>query len=328
MRARANGLIRRWAGTVAAGLLIVLVAKSGAADRVPLGARLGALGLRESVQSGDSSKAAFSNRWHRVDVEDNSRRILHDGVVLYLNGSVVREGSAWTVSGTDWAEGVGFPWVAAPVKARRKKDLVLLDPGHGGTDKGAISARQVEENRVTLDVAKRVGKILVAQGVTVAYTRDKDRSLTLTERVAMTRKSMPDVFVSLHVNATGNPSVEGVETFVMTAAGYASTVGGKADGKGYYGNRNGVLNIRLAHAVQNNLVQYTGAQDRGVKRARFAVLKGAPVPAVLVEIGFMTNPAEEGRLISRNYRDQVAMGVARGILSYLTTTRNPPAPAK
>jgi N-acetylmuramoyl-L-alanine amidase len=327
MCTRVKGPIRRWAGCLAAGL-IMLAAAAGAAERVPLGSRLGALGLRESFQPGDPPRAVFSNRWHRVEVEANSRRIVHDGVVIFLNGAVLREGSRWTVSAVDWAEGVGFPWISAPVKARRKKDLVLLDPGHGGADKGAISPRQLEEDRVTLDVAARVGKILAAKGVNVRYTRDKDRDLSLNSRIAIARKMQPDAFVAIHVNATANPAVKGVETFVMTAAGYSSTVGGRADRNVYDGNKNGVLNIRLARSVQDNLVQYTDAEDRGVKRARFAVIKGAPVPAVLVEIGFMTNPAEEGQLISRNYRDKIAAGVARGILSYLTTTRKPPARAK
>ncbi len=324
MRVRENGGVRRWTrGAVLAGLAFAATVAVG--DRVSLGSRLGALGLHELDVPGDPSRAVFSNRWHQVEVEANSRRILHDGVAVYLNGPVLRDGDTWSVLGVDWTEGVGFPWIATPVPVRRKRDLVLLDPGHGGGDKGAISQR-IEEDRVTLDVAKRIGKILAAQGVTVKYTRDRDRELTLTDRSAMARKLAPDAFVSIHVNATGDRGVEGVEVFVMTSPGYASTVGGKADAAGYDGNRNRVLNIRLAHSVLDNLVQYTGAEDRGVKRARFAVLKGSPVPAVLVEMGFMTNPEEESRLISRNYRDQVAMGVARGILSYLTTARKPPDP--
>jgi N-acetylmuramoyl-L-alanine amidase len=306
---------------------VLLAATAWAADRVPLTPRLGALGLRESARPGDPPRAVFSNRWHRIEVEADSRRIVHNGVVVYLNGPVLRAGNAWTVSGVDWIEGVGFPWIPVTMKSRRKKDIVLLDPGHGGEDKGAISSR-LEEDRVTLDVAARVGKILAAQGVTVKYTREKNRFVSLDKRVAIARKLQPDAFVSIHVNAAANPGVEGVESFVMTAPGYSSTVGGNADRKGYGGNKNGVLNIRLAHAVQDNLVRYTKAEDRGVKRARFVVLKGATVPAVLVEMGFMTNPAEQNSLISRIYRDQIAMGVARGILSYLTTTRKPPAPTK
>jgi N-acetylmuramoyl-L-alanine amidase len=326
MRARVNGSVRRWAEGVAVGLML-LAAAAGAADRVHLVSRLGGLGLSGTERPGDPPRAVFSNLWHRVEVEANSRRILLDGVAVYLNGPVLREGNAWTVSIVDWTEGVGFPWITTPVKIRRKKDLVLLDPGHGGTDKGAITTR-IEEDRVTLDVAARVAKILTAQGVTVRYTRDKDRYVTLDDRVATTRKLMPDAFVSIHVNVAGNPGVEGIESFVMTAPGYPSTVGGNPDPKKYDGNKNGALNIRLAYAVQDNMVHYTGAEDRGVKRARFMVLKGAPVPAVLVEMGFMTNPAEQNSLISRIYRDQIATGVARGILSYLTTTRKPPAPAK
>ena len=81
--------------------------------------------------------------------------------------------------------------------------------------------------------------------------------------------------------------------------------------------------MRLGYAIHSSLLSHTGAADRGVKRARFQVLAQAPVPAVLVEIGFLTNPSDEAALISRAYRDRVAAGVARGILSYLTTARKP-----
>ncbi len=312
-------MIRRAFGVLSLGAL------TAAADAVSLSPRLGALGLREEARPGTPPRAVFANRWHQVEVEANSRRIVHDGVTVYLNGPVTGDRKAWRVEKADWAEGVAFPWVAVAPPARRKTDLVLLDPGHGGNDKGAISSRHVEECRVTLDVSRRVAKILQARGVIVAFTRDRNTTVSLAERIAIVRRTKPNAFVSLHVNATGNPAVRGVESFVMTAPGYVSTVGTRTDGKSYAGNRQGVLNMRLAHAIQRSLLTYTGATDRGVKRARFAVLKHAAAPAVLVEIGFLTNPLDEAMLISRAYRDKVAEGVARGILSYLTANRKPSA---
>ncbi len=319
----ARGIFRGWPG-LAAGLILLLALTAPAAGRVPLASRLGALGLREMPRSPDSTHAVFSNRWNCIEVAVNSRRIDHNGVSIYLNGPVLREGSALTVSEIDWREGIGFPWIALPANVRRKQDLVLLDAGHGGLDKGAISKRQLEESRVNMDVARRVGRILEANGVAVRYTRSADKAVSLDERIASVRKIRPDAFVSLHVNATANPAIRGVETYVMTASGYSSTSGGKEDRESYDGNRNGVSNMRLAHAVQANLLDHTGAADRGVKRARYAVIKGAPVPGILVEMGFLTNSSEEGLLISRAYRDRIATGVARGILSYLTTARKPP----
>lgn len=311
-----------------AGVSLFLALTAWASDRVPLAPRLGALGLRELPRSPVSNRAVFSNRWNCIEVEANSRRIDHNGVSVYLNGPVLRERNGLTVSATDWSEGVGFPWIVLPVRTPRKQDLVLLDAGHGGLDKGAISDRRVEESRVNLDVARRVGKMLEARGVAVRYSRHGNTALSLEERIALVRKIRPDAFVSIHVNATANPAIRGIETYVMSASGYASTAGGKEDGKRYDGNRNGVSNMRLAHAIQANLLDHTGAADRGVKRARYAVLKGAPVPAVLVEMGFLTNPAEENLLISRAYRDRIAAGIARGILSYLTTARKPPPAAR
>ena len=319
-----GGSIRRRVWRAAAGLVLAALT-AGAAERVFLTPRLGALGLCEVARPGGPPRAAFTNRWRRVEVEAGSRRIVHDGVLVYLNGAVRRERNAWSVDPVDWAEGIAFPWIAASLPVRRKNDRVLLDPGHGGRDKGAISSRQVEESRVTMDVARRAAKILRARGVVVAFTRDGDKTLSLGDRIAIARRVKPDAFVSVHVNATGNPAVRGVETFVMTAPGYASTAGTRPDKQAYAGNRQGVLNMRLAHAIQGSLLAYTGAPDRGVKRARFAVLQHATAPAALVEIGFLTNRSDEAALISRAYRDKIAEGVARGILSFLTLNRKPPA---
>lgn len=324
-----TGTRGKWLGLAGGVLFGLWGACAGAAsDRIPLAPRLGALGLRETFRDSEPPQAVFSNRWRRVEVEDNSRRILQDGVLVYLNEPVLRQGSAWTVGATDWSEGVGFPWIPAPVKRRRKVDLVLLDPGHGGTDKGAISPRQLEECRVTLDVARRVGRLLESRGIAVKFTRDRDTFVSLEQRIALNRKLLPDAYVSIHVNATADPRIRGVESYVTTAPGFASTAGGKADAKSYDGNRNGLLNMRLAHAIQSHLLESTDTIDRGVKRARYAVIKGSRVPAVLVEMGFLSNEDEEGLMISRAYRDRVAAGIARGILSYLTTSRKPPPPAK
>ncbi len=311
-----------WVFAAAAGLL--LLAAAAGAERVPLAPRLAALGLKETTLTEGSS--VFSNRFHTIVVKANSRRIEFDGVGVYLNGAVAHEGPSWFIDKVDWAEGVGFTWISIPLRNRKAADLVLLDPGHGGADKGAISRRGLEESRVTMDVVRRIGKLLESRGVSVRYTRDANRSMSLNERIEATRKVRPDAFVAVHANATVNPAVNGIETFVTASPGYSATAGGKEDERVYPGNYSGVLNVRLAYAIQRNLLDYTGADDRGVKRARFAVIKNSPVPGVLVEIGFLTNSGEESLLISRVYRDRVASGVARGILSYLTTLHKPPPP--
>lgn len=314
-----------WRRVAAMAATLFLLSAAASGERMPLAPRLAALGMKEIRLSEGAS--VFSNRFHTIVVRANSRRIEHDGVGVYLNGAVSHEANSWTIDKVDWTEGVGFPWVSIPpAKSKRKTDVVLLDPGHGGADSGAISHRSVEEARVNMDVARRVGKLLAGRGVSVRYTRDGNKTLSLEDRIEINRKIRPNAFVAIHVNATDNAAVSGIETFVMAAPGYSSTAGGREDAKTYDGNRNGILNVRLAYAIQENLLAYTGADDRGVKRARFAVIKNSPVPGVLVEMGFLTNSGEESLLISRVYRDRIAAGIARGILSYLTTLRKPPPP--
>ncbi len=293
-------------------------------SRVALEPYLMAAGLRGATLAGSPARGVFTNRWNRLVVENNSRLASVNGAKVYLNDVVTWDGRGWTIAPVDWAEGLGFRWTARFPPPRRGPPVVLLDPGHGGVDKGAVSARRVEEKRVTLDVARRVARLLQAQGVMVHLTRDRDVTLSLESRVGIAQRVRPDVFVSLHVNsAPSNPSVRGVETFVLTAPGYVSTAGGKQDSTVYPGHRYGGLSMLLAHEIQRGMIRHAKVEDRGVKRARFLLLKHVPAPTVLVELGFLTNPVEEAALIEREHREMLAEGVARGVLSYLAAAARP-----
>jgi N-acetylmuramoyl-L-alanine amidase len=295
-----------------------------AQGRVSLEPLLAQAGLRGTTQAGPPPRGVFTNRWNRIVVEGNSRLASVNGIKVYLNDAVNWDGRGWTVAAADWTEGVGFRWAARFPAPRRGPPVVLLDPGHGGVDKGAVSRRGVEEKRVTLDVARRVARRLESQGILVRLTRDRDVALSLDARVAIAKRVSPDLFVSLHVNsAPASPSVSGVETFVLTAPGYTSTAGGKSDATVYPGHRYGPLSAFLAHEIQRGMIRQAGVEDRGIKRARFLLLKHVPAPAVLVEMGFLSHPREEAALIERDHRDRLAEGIARGILSYLAAAGRP-----
>ena len=199
---------------------------------------------------------------------------------------------------------------------------VVLDPGHGGSDRGTSGATG-REKELTLDLAKRVQRLLEAAGVKVVLTRQTDDNVSLDERVAITERRHADLFVSLHFNSGG--SAQGIETYCVPPAGAVSTAnafrrffGGGGDDR-CTSNQFDEKNVWLAHCVQRQLLNITGANDRGIRRARYVVIRDASCPAILVESGFLSNPVEEQRLLSAEYRDKLAKGITDGILDYRKT---------
>ena len=190
--------------------------------------------------------------------------------------------------------------------------VIVVDAGHGGHDKGASRSGMVEKD-LALDTALRLERLLIARGFKVVMTRRDDRFLTLFERSQVANEIPRALFVSIHFNDNATASGEGVETF------YASekVVG---SGTGLFAKRvepppadNGA---GFAQAVQQSLVSRLGVVDRGVKSRPLAVVRHTRCPAVLVEGGFMNNPAEARRLKDTGYRERLANAVAEGVAAY------------
>jgi len=196
---------------------------------------------------------------------------------------------------------------------------ICLDPGHGGKDTGNHVGWHYEKV-YTLALAATVRDELKSAGFNVIMTRTKDASVGLADRPALANRLGADLFVSLHFNATptGKNEVEGPQTYCITPVGASST---DAQGEGSnYGptpaNRVEQRSLLLAYDVQRSLVRTLGAEDRGVRRARFAVLRDATMPAILVEGGYMTHPIEGRKIFSDAYRRQMAQAIVTGILAY------------
>jgi len=263
--------------------------------------------------------------------EEKSRKMLYNGSTIWMNDSLARSGSRWFLSRQDAEETV------APLLRPREalkgygSMVVMLDPGHGGRDNGARSRRNILEKKATLDITRRVASRLRASGVTVRLTRSGDTYISLAERCRQAARQKADLFVSIHLNSAADRSVSGIETFIMAAPGCTGTQTRRIDDNVYNGNMNGPANMLLGFYLHSGLVACTRAEDRGLKRSRFQVLRDVTCPAVLVECGFLSNNKEETRMLDPRYRDAVAEGISRGILSYLSRVRsaNPqPAPEK
>ena len=247
----------------------------------------------------------------------DGREAIVNGSKVWLHAPAIKVRGQWVISDAD-AQCVIDPLVrpSAYLGARATR-TVVLDPGHGGKDPGA-SANGLQEKDMVLDLALRVRAHLRANGVRVVMTRDTDRYWTLQDRPFLAARGAGDAFVSIHFNATGTRSVQGVETFVTPVEQYPPTSDSRA---GKYpavpNNRFNHSNTVLGHQIQRSLVGITRADDRGLKRARFHVLKNSAMPAALVECGFLTNPQEAQKVATPAYRETLAQGMAQGILNYL-----------
>lgn len=215
---------------------------------------------------------------------------------------------------------------------------VVIDPGHGGNDPGAIGRTGLKEKDLVLDIAKRVKEELTVNGVDVLLTRDRDRFIPLGRRAQIANESDVDFFVSIHANSARLKGARGFEVYYLSPAVDDNARAVEAAENSFlkfddssFQHRNTDLeatiwdlvytenreeSIELARYIAKAVDVSTSLHDRGVKSARFAVLKGAQMPAVLVEVGFISNPAEEKNLKNSSYRQAVASSIAKGILNY------------
>ena len=187
-----------------------------------------------------------------------------------------------------------FP-TPSPMPRVNGRVLVMIDPGHGGKDPGAIGIRGLREVDVVLPVSLRLAQILQAQGVQVMLTRNADYFVDLVPRVEMTKRAGADLFVSIHANAVAGrrPEVNGFEI--------------------YHFDRGKVL----AQYIHRSYLQSISIPDRGVRRARFLVIRRNPVPAVLVELGFVTGRQDNALMRRADFTEEAAQAIARGILQYI-----------
>jgi N-acetylmuramoyl-L-alanine amidase len=211
--------------------------------------------------------------------------------------------------------------ILSPPKTRSNATIktICLDPGHGGSDPGfQVGFRQ--EKKFTLLLAQEVRQQLTRAGLKVVLTRNSDTFIDLPLRPDFARRRNADLFVSLHFNSAGSAGtvVRGSEVYCLTPAGASSTnARGEGAGAGSYpGNRNNEKNMFLAYELQKSLTGNMAVEDRGLRRARFAVLRDATMPAVLIEAGFMSHPEESRRIFDPGYRREMARAIVDGLLAY------------
>lgn len=312
------------------GWLLVILLLAGCAGRGPRRLTVGAesytplprvaraYGL--TLTGEHQQRARLTKTPWLIELQADSRRARINGVVVWLHQPVIQHRRHMAMAVVD-VEMVLDP-LLRPARhlTAVQRPRVLIDPGHGGSDPGTRGATGITEKELVLRLGRKVANRLAEAGVEVALTRDANDTLSLTERVE--RAATADLLVSLHLNAAANPDAQGIETYLLPAAGQPGTAdpGGNDRPAAAAGNAFDGANQVLGYLLQRALLQATGGEDRGVRRARFFLLRKAPCPAVLVEAGFLSHAAEEQRWLDPVYREQVADGIVTAIRAYLALT--------
>jgi N-acetylmuramoyl-L-alanine amidase len=177
------------------------------------------------------------------------------------------------------------------VRAGNSFSTVVIDPGHGGFDRGGVPGQRVPEKMVALDTALRLQKFLQRAGLRTVMTRSTDIFIPLSVRSAIANAEHDAIFVSIHYNAARRSGAHGIETYSENNRGAA-----------------------LAARIQREIVTRVSTENRGIRSAEYYVLRNCRLPAVLVECGFLTNPIEAQLALTPSYREQVAEQIAAGII--------------
>ena len=260
--------------------------------------------------------------WHNATKqEDGSYKVtISASQHKWNSGKYIVHGYIVDASGKNIGFGATSADVVAPKKigsaSRGNYDVlnkvVYLDAGHGGYDPGA-SYFGISEKSLTLAIQSRVKAKLEAEGYQVVTTRTSDTYVDLTDRSRAANASESDIFVSIHINASGSSAAQGIETYYYQPyAEYPSRINAT-----YHANPTRLsMSDTLANAIQSSLINATGAQNQGVERQTFAVLRETTAPAVLLELGFLSNPQEAARLNTFAYQETLANAIVAGIKRY------------
>ena len=252
---------------------------------------------------------------------------------LMDKGKLLLPERLWTDHLSRWRP----PPSVRPIGGAGRLRVIAVDAGHGGHDPGASGRLGLKEKTVNLDIARRLAELLKRDGFQVLLTRSDDRFIPLYGRTAIANRAGADLFLSIHANASRSRSADGFEAYYLSEAtddharaleaaenaALPEEVGGAVPSHSQailwdllYTEHRAESSELAAHICRGMTGCSLGSKSRGTKSARFAVLRGARMPAVLVEVGFITHPGEEAHLRTPDYRQRVAEGIRRGVLAF------------
>ena len=279
------------------------------------------LGLSYSPGSGETP-VRIEGEWVTLDFTASSRILFLNGVKVFLGDPVLHHRGSFYIASDEWRLAVRPILMPRTVPSPPGFRRVALDAGHGGADPGGRNpSAGLDEKDLTLEMVRLIGSRLREKGFEVIHTRTDDRFLPLTARPGVAARAGADLFLSIHFNAA-RPDVRGVETFVYPLQGDASSGRGQATAEDRLvrpANANDPWNALLGYYLQRDLLAGSGLPDRGLKRARFAVLEPLDCPGALLELGFVTNPSTAALVKDPAFRERLAEAVVEGVLRYRRT---------
>lgn len=277
------------------------------------------LGLTTTVAA-NGKDITWSGSSDKAQLELHQRMTVINGTRVLLNFPVAEAKNRYYVSTLDVNK--TFKPLITPERmtVRQRLRHIVIDPGHGGKDNGAEYARyKAKEKIFVLDIAKRLAENLREAGYKVTLTRTDDKFIELKDRPALANRLGADLFISVHLNASVDRKIAGAETFAYPPQGAPSATRLEAnatDKMARPANRYDTANLWAAYDIQKSLIKHLPTPDRGVKRTRYKVLESIECPAVLIEGGFISNPAECSRLTTGLYRQQLADAITAGVQNY------------
>lgn len=246
-----------------------------------------------------------------------------DGVKYVLCFPIVQKNGQTLLSAMDVTKIIEPVLRPGKITNATQVRTVILDPGHGGHDAGAVG-RLGREKEYALDVATRAKSLLEARGYRVQLTRQSDVFIPLEKRSQFANRQQNAIFISIHFNKSKTAAGTGIETFALAPRGVPSM--GEEDVtvnavREYPGHKRDPENILLATAVHSSLLRYCPLPDRGIKRARFHVIRETKIPSILVEGGFLDHPMDARMVASAAYRQRMAMAIAEGVTRFQRAVR-------
>src|SRR5436309_6891623 len=268
---------------------------------------------------GAGEKIRFETIKNPLEFVSGSRETMINGARSWLCFPLIEQGGKYLVSRTDVAKTIEPLVRPHRVANVGKVETIVLDPGHGGYDKGQVSRYGYEKDFV-LDAARKLRPLLQAKGLRVIMTREGDYFVPVEVRAQIANAARNSIFVSIHFNGTNdNPNATGFEIFSFTPRGAPSTSDSAVASSSVNmqpGSEVDAQSMALSACIYHSVLGHIPEYDRGIKRARFAVLRLTKVPAVLIEGGFLTERGE-GRLISnKDWRGKLAAAIATGVENY------------
>ena len=260
------------------------------------------------------------SQWTTIDLGKQSRMLQINCLPIYLGFPTVESKGQLFIAQADYQHVLKPILTPQVFESRPDVRRIVIDAGHGGKDSGACNHTYgIMEKDLALDVARRLKNLLEGADFEVVMTRDSDVYIPLGQRPKVANRAKADLFVSLHFNAAASTAASGFESYALTPQFQASSKYRRPTGKDairYQGNEQDPWNALITYHLERALVQRLGGPDRGMKRARWAVLKSLRCPGVLTELGFMSHAATAKKLRLPAFRQTLAQALFEGIVAY------------